>query len=86
MRLVEPDLHPALTTELYTDDATMVNDMNGYGIDSYITLQQWSWVSNFEVLKFTPISNKAPGREGGICVCLIIIYLIQRHLISKIAQ
>lgn len=74
MRLVEPDLHPALTTELYTDDATMVNDMNGYGIDSYITLQQWSWVSNFEVLKFTPISNKLRGGKGGYVVCHYAIF------------
>ena len=38
MKLVEPDLHPPLTTELYVDDATMVDDMNGYGIDFYIFL------------------------------------------------
>ena len=38
MRMVEPDLHPPLTTELYVDDATMVDDMNGYRIDFYIYL------------------------------------------------
>ena len=70
MKKGEPIRLLPLIIKYEDDDAAMVNEKNGHDIRHDFYYAAMILGLKFRYLKFTPISNKAPGRKGGIvCVC-----------------
>ena len=71
MKKGEPIRLLPLIIKYEDDDAAMVNEKNGHDIRHDFYYAAMILGLKFRYLKFTPISNKAPGRKGGIvCVCV----------------
>ena len=71
MKKGEPIRLLPLIIKYEDDDAAMVNEKNGHDIRHDFYYAAMILGLKFRYLKFTPISNKAPGGKGGIlCVCV----------------